>query len=155
MLPKCCAILAVVIGATLLDGCSKEARTLAPEQPQTPPHGADDPRAALFDGNALQVSQGGRYFTWYGCGACHAGGARGPLDLADDRWTHGKAVDQVYASIADRHARNYRQLIPTQQLWQLTAYVRSLPTLDPALRRREDADARGEPSANSWGGALR
>jgi len=144
-------LLALVIG-----GCSKEVRTLDPDQPQSAPTGPGDPRARRFEGNADQVAQGGRYFTWYGCGACHAQGAKGVLDFADGRWRHGGSVDAVYASIAGRHRRyRYGEHIPAEQLWQLTAYVRQLTTLQPGKRRRQDTDQRGEPQGAAWAGPLR
>ena len=142
--------------ALSLAACSKEGRKLDPGQPQTAPAGPDDPRAAQFDGNVFQVAQGGRYFTWYGCGTCHRPESRGVLDLADRTWRHGGEVDAVYRSIAERHGqRAYGRHIPAEQLWQMTAYVRQLGTLDPARRRRQDTDQRGEPQAQSWGGPLR
>ena len=42
----------------------------------------------------------GRYFTWYGCGACLASGAKGVLALGDTAWRHGGGLDQVYRFIA-------------------------------------------------------
>jgi mono/diheme cytochrome c family protein len=142
--------------ALLMGACSKEVRTLDSDQPQSAPTGAEDPRATRFEGNAFQVSQGGRYFTWYGCGACHAQGAQGVLNLADGRWRHGGSVDAVYASVARRHGRyRYGERIPAEQLWQLTAYVRQLTTLQPDRRRRQDIDQRGEPQATAWTGPLR
>lgn len=142
--------------ALLTVACSREGRTLAPDQPQSRPTRPDDPRASRFEGNAFQVSQGGRYFTWFGCGTCHTQGAGGVLDLADGRWRHGGNVDAVYAAIAERHGRfRYGERIPAEQLWQLTAYVRQLTTLKPERRRRQDTDQRGEPQATSWNGALR
>lgn len=136
--------------------CSMEAREVDPGQPQTAPTGPDDPRASRFEGNLFQVAQGGRYFTWYGCGACHGAEAKGVLDLADVRWRHGGEVDAVYRSIAERHGRHaFGRRVPAEQLWQMTAYVRQLGKLDPARRRRQDTDQRGEPQAASWDGALR
>jgi len=142
--------------ALSLVACSREARQVDPGQPQTAPAGPDDPRKSRFADNLFQVAQGGRYFTWYGCAACHHPRATGALDLADRAWRHGGTVDAVYRSIAERHGQYaYGRHIPAEQLWQLSVYVRQLPTLDPARRRRQDTDQRGEPQAQSWGGALR
>jgi cytochrome c oxidase cbb3-type subunit 3 len=145
----------LVLLALLASACSKEVRSLDPDQPQSAPTGANDPRGGRFEGNVFQVSQGGRYFTWYGCGSCHQQNADGVRDLADGIWQHGGGVDAVYASIGARHGRyRYAERIPAEQLWQLTAYVRQLSTLPPERRRRQDTDQRGEPQAASWNGPL-
>lgn len=138
--------------------CTKESRTLGPEQPQTPPNGPADPRASYFENNDYQVSQGGRYFTWYGCGGCHGDNAAGALDLAGDQHRHPARFDQLYAAIADGHTRfgtDYGAKIPTEQLWQITAYVHELASLKPERRRRQDLDEAGEPQGNSWSGPVR
>lgn len=75
--------LAVAIGL-ILSACQPERRELALGEPITPPTTPGDPRAKLFEDNFYQVSQGGRLFTWYGCGAwpcllacrCSAGSPR-------------------------------------------------------------------------------
>lgn len=146
--------LALVAGVA---GCSKEARTLGPDLPATPPNGPADPRAAKYENNVYQVAQGGRYFAWYGCGSCHGSGAQGAADLGDGRWMHGGALDRVYASIAHGHGgalAAYGDRIPAEQLWQLTAYVRSLPKLAPERRRRQDLDQTGEPQGRTWAGPV-
>ena len=138
-------------------GCTKETRTVGPDVAQTAPNGPDDPRAAKYE-NVFQVSQGGRYFTWYGCGACHGLDAEGRLDLGDQQWAHGDEVDQVYAFIASGHSgelATYGERISAEQLWQLTAYVRSLPKLAPERRRRQDLDQTGEPQASTWSGPVK
>jgi mono/diheme cytochrome c family protein len=149
------ATLAILVTAA---ACSKESRTIGPDLPQTAPNGPDDPRAAKYEGNVFQVGQGGRYFTWYGCGTCHGMDAKGPLALGDRLWVHGGELDQVYAFIASGHAgelASYGERIPAEQLWQLTAYVRSLPDLDPERRRRQDLDQVGEPQAGNWSGPVK
>ena len=150
--------LITILALALLGGCSKEARTLLADQPQTPPAGASDPRVPKYQENAYQVSQGGRYFTWYGCGRCHAAGAKGVLDLGDGRWKHGGGFDQVYRFIARGHAgtlANYGDRIPVEQLWQIAAYVRDLGTVAPEKRRRQDHDEQAEPQGRTWSGAER
>lgn len=130
---------------------------MAADLPQTAPNGAEDPRAAKYERNVYQVAQGGRYFTWYGCGGCHGGDAKGRLDLGDRVWTHGGDLDQVYGFIAHGHPgpQPYGARIPAEQLWQITAYVRNLPRLTPERRRRQDLDQTGEPQASAWAGPVR
>ena len=141
----------------LAAACSREARTVGPDLPQTPPNGRADPRAAKYEQNAYQISQGGRYFTWYGCGACHASDAKGVLNLGDEYWKHGGSLTDVYATIAHGHPGALAHLgdrIPTEQLWQITAYARTLHTLNPDQRRRQDLDQAGEPQGDNWSGPL-
>lgn len=145
------ALLGIVMMTQALAGCSSEKRAIGPALPQIRPAGPSDPRIASFESNAYHVSQGGRYFTWYGCGQCHQRGAMGAPDLAAGRWAHGARFNDVYASIADgRGSPNHAfgAIIPGEQLWQLTAYVRSLPATDPAKLRRQNIDLAGEPHAD-------
>lgn len=144
------AMLAVLLALT---ACSKEKRILDADQPMTDPVGSQDPRTKQFQDNAYQVSQGGRYFTWYGCGGCHGNGAQGPNNLADGYWHHGSTADRVYASIAKHGKLGAR--VPVEQRWQLAAYVQQLPMLDPAYRRRQDNDQLGEPQGDNWSGPVR
>lgn len=133
----------------LLSACEKEARVIASDQPQTPPRGAHDARAQGYENNAYQVSQGGRYFAWYGCGRCHE--LAGPRDLTAAGARH--ELPQLYAAIAQRHTSGAR--IPPEQIWQIAGYLRSLPHVDAGLRQRQDRDMRAEPQGPTWTGALR
>ena len=140
-------------------GCSPEQRPLSPALPLTPPQAdaSEDLRVPHYQQNRFQVSQGARYFIWYGCAGCHVDGAPQELDLADHRWKHGDAFADVYRFIARGHAgiAPYGDTIPVEQLWQITAYVRSLPEQDAAMRRRQALDLAGEPRGSAWAGALR
>lgn len=136
-----------------LGACSREQRALDPDQPLTPPSGPKDPRTAHILGNQYLISSGGRYFTWYGCGQCHGLGAKGVLDLGDQNWRHGSSVDAVYRIIAEGHGKLGAR-IPIEELWQLTAYVKALPSYDPSYRHRQDVDQVGEPQADNWQGPV-
>ena len=138
----------------LLSACTAERRPTGPEQPQTPPNGSGDPRIAMFESNAYQLAQGGRYFAWYGCGGCHSDGAKGALDLSDGQWRRGGAFNQVYAAVADGHGGGGAGRIPIEQNWQIAAYVRSLKDIPPAKRRRQDLDQQAEPQGANWSGPL-
>jgi mono/diheme cytochrome c family protein len=147
-----------LIVLAILSSCSGENRTLGSDQPQTSPHGADDPRAAKYEQNSYQISQGGRYFTWYGCEACHGTDATGVSNLEDTQWRYGGAFDQIYQSIAQGRGSampGYGAKIPVEQLWEITAYVRLLQNTKPAIIRRQDLDQQGEPQGNSWSGPMR
>ncbi|MBW8786073.1 MAG: c-type cytochrome [Novosphingobium sp.] len=144
----------VLFAAVLaMSGCSREKRVIDADQPVTERIGAQDPRAHQFGDNLFQVSQGGRYFAWYGCNGCHGENARGRADLADGHWRHGATVDRVFASITGHGPTGLR--IPVEQRWQLAAYVQQLPRLDPAYRRRQDIDQVGEAQADQWQGPVR
>lgn len=111
-----------------------------------------------YQGNAYQISQGGRYFAWYGCGGCHGNDASGDMTLQDRRHRHGDGFDEVYRFVASGHPgdeAHYGERIPVEQLWQITAYVRDLPMIEPAKRRRQDVDAVGEPQGSRWSGPMR
>ena len=141
-----------------LTSCSAEDRSLGSNQPQSPPSSADDPRSAKYEQNAYQLSQGGRYFTWYGCGACHGDQALGVPNLKDSRWRYGGDFDQIYRSIAQGRANSmpaYASTIPIEQLWQITAYIRQLQNTKPAMIRRQNLDEQAEPQAGNWSGPLR
>jgi cytochrome c oxidase cbb3-type subunit 3 len=133
--------------------CSKEARKLASEQPQTPPLGASDPRIPAYADNVYQISQGARYFTWYGCGSCHASGAKWVITEQSSP-PQAKALATVYRFLANGHA-TYGNKIPVEQLWQISAYVLDRGETDPAKTRRAELDGRGEPQGDSWPGAVR
>lgn len=127
------------------DGRADDAADAAAERPGSP-HPA-------YQTNLYQVSQGGRNFAWYGCSGCHTDAAPGVLNLPDSQWRHGSGFAQVFGAIADRHGRlDFRSRVPTEQIWQLTAYVRDLPQHTPDKRRRLEADQKGEPVGPAWTG---
>lgn len=143
----------VVAALMAASACSREARTLGPTPPQSPPNGAADPRIAAYLGNVYQLGQGGTYFVTYGCGGCHDSAAP---DLRAAKLPVGRTFDLIYQAIADRHgALAYRQRVPAEQLWQLTAYVADLPAHTPDKRHRQAVDQQGEPAGTAWPGPLR
>jgi cytochrome c oxidase cbb3-type subunit 3 len=98
---------------------------LQPGEP-TPPHQTGSP----YDYNAYAVAQGKQLYEWFNCSGCHAqgGGAIGP-PLMDDKWIYGAAPENIFATIVEGRPNgmpSFRGRIPTQQVWQLVAYVRSM-----------------------------
>jgi cytochrome c oxidase cbb3-type subunit 3 len=143
----------LVLLAACLAACSNEARTIGPAMPQTLPSGDADPRIGAYQENAYQVSQGRRYFAWYGCSQCHAEGGPADRDLTDGKWRHGGGFAQVYASVASGHPeQDFVRRIAIEQLWQITAYVRDLPTHTAEKRYRLLVDQKGEAQGSSWNG---
>ena len=103
-----------------------------------------DPRRTEYEENAFHLSQGKQLFTWFNCVGCHAhgGGGIGP-PLMDEKWIYGSRIENIYASIVEGRPNgmpSFRNKIPEQQVWQISAYVRSLSGLapKPASPGRED-----------------
>ncbi len=107
-----------------------------------------------YDGNAYALAEGKRLFSWYNCVGCHAhgGGAIGPA-LMDSTWIYGSEPAQIFASIVQGRPNGmpaWGRRIPTYQVWELVAYVRSLSGLVPktAAPGRSD-DMSAEPVENT------
>jgi cytochrome c oxidase cbb3-type subunit III len=111
----------------------EEAASKAPDsialsalQPGTPT-GA---QASPYEYNAYAISQGKQLFEWFNCTGCHAqgGGSIGPA-LMDSKWIYGDQPENIFSTIVEGRPNgmpSFRGRIPTQQVWQLVAYVRSL-----------------------------
>jgi cytochrome c oxidase cbb3-type subunit III len=89
-----------------------------------------DPRAAAYFNNADSVNTGKRLFAQYNCSGCHSngGGGMGP-DLMDDVWIYGGRLEQIHQTLVEGRPNgmpSWGGKVPDQQLWQISAYVRSL-----------------------------
>jgi mono/diheme cytochrome c family protein len=138
--------------------CNAEKRVVGASAPVTAPTGRADPRLPSYESNKYQQSQGGLYFTWYGCGGCHAQSSPQPQNFSRQAFIYGGDVPSLYASISGGRPGGmpaYKDRIPAQQIWQLAAYVKTLPKMNPYLRRREDLDQKGQPTGTTWSGAVR
>lgn len=108
-----------------------------------------------YEQNAYHVSQGARYFVWFNCTGCHGngGGGSGP-PLMDDKWIYGGEIHQIASTILQGRPNgmpSFRGRIPEEQVWQIAAYVRSMPRhirKDVAPGRR-DAMQSGESPART------
>lgn len=93
---------------------------VAPPGSQSPYH---DNRSALAEGRRL--------FVQFNCSGCHggrAGGGMGP-SLRDEDWLYGNSDERIYNSIAQGRGRGmpaWGTRIPSDEIWKLTAYVKSL-----------------------------
>jgi cytochrome c oxidase cbb3-type subunit III len=159
--------------ALLLTACHRENRYFAPPQhSDVPPtqvamSGLVAGQQSLqfreqqqreYEGNAYHMSEGKRLFTWFNCTGCHAngGGGSGPA-LMDDRWIYGGEIDQIYLTIAQGRPNGmpaFGGKVPSQQIWQLAAYVRSMgghgpksarPGRDEHMQRDSEQGRRDEP----------
>ena len=132
----------------LLAACEREKREFdpGPEGAQLDKSMVAVDRITHYERNAYALAAGKRLWTWYNCSGCHAtggGGASGPA-LMDSKWVHGWDAAAIYESIAAGRPNGmpaFRGRIPEDQLWQLTAYVRSLSGLAPqdGAPNRDDA----------------
>lgn len=131
----------------LLIACTRERRGVDVEQPSSPPSaGAPDARMDRYLGNDYQIGQGARYFVWYGCAGCHDGRPGHAIDLAVGPWKHGRSVAETFAFVAHDHPPpSEGSRIPDEQLWQITAYLDHLPSVDPEARFRQANDLAREP----------
>jgi len=84
-----------------------------------------------YQENAWGMGEGKRLYAAYNCASCHGvngGGAIGP-PLIDDKWIYGAQPDQLYATISQGRPDGMPSFgghLPTQQIWQLVAYVQSM-----------------------------
>jgi cytochrome c oxidase cbb3-type subunit 3 len=97
-----------------------------------------------YDGEAHAISEGQKLYARMNCVGCHAngGGGIGP-PLMDDFWQYGGEPAQVYQTIMEGRPNgmpSFGGKIPSRQVWQLTAFVRSLSGKQPmdAISSRTD-----------------
>jgi cytochrome c oxidase cbb3-type subunit III len=167
------AVSAATTAALLLSACHRENRYFtAPPNADLPPaqqsmSGLGAGGASLqfreqqrreYEGNAYHMSEGKRLFQWFNCSGCHAngGGGSGPA-LMDDRWLYGGEIDEIYLTIVQGRPNGmpaFGGKIPSQQIWQLAAYVRSMgghgpksarPGRDEHMQRDSEQGRREQP----------
>ena len=159
-------LLLIYIGA--LAGCHREAREFeAPPNADLPPTQvalaslvAGESSAQFraqqaheYEENAYHLSEGKRLFTAFNCTGCHGhgGGGSGPA-LMDDRWIYGGEIDQIYLTIVQGRPNGmpaFGGKIPSQQIWQLAGYVRSLGGHGPKAARPSRDDHIQVPAEQS------
>jgi len=147
-------VLLAALCCALAAGCQRERREFSkPAQITSPPSqtamtplvaGATDPafraqQTQEYAENAYQLAQGQALYSAFNCVGCHAhgGGDVGPA-LMDDKWIYGGEIDQIYLSIAQGRPNGmpaFAGLVPPAQIWQLSAYVRSMGGQGPKAAR--------------------
>jgi cytochrome c oxidase cbb3-type subunit 3 len=162
------AILAVtvLVAALLAASCKRERREFREVPPASTPAavtlsdlrpggGSPAPPAHTpYENNAVAISEGKRLYSAYNCVGCHAhgGGGIGPA-LRDDQWIYGHEADQIYRTILEGRPNgmpSFSGKIPDYQIWQLTAYVRSLGGLVPKdVAPNRDDHMSGPPAESS------
>lgn len=78
-----------------------------------------------------QIAAGRQLYLAMNCVGCHAhgGGGMGPA-LIDDTWIYGGEIENIAASIREGRPAgmpSFRGFLPEEQIWQISAYVHSLP----------------------------
>lgn len=114
-----------------------------------------------YEGNAYQLNQGKRLYDWFGCKGCHAqgGGVIGPA-LMDGWWRYGSDPVSIYLSLRDGRPNGmpaFGQRMTTDQMWQLTGYIRSLGSYRPstaAPSRNDEMQARPAENRGPAAAAL-
>jgi cytochrome c oxidase cbb3-type subunit 3 len=136
-------VLAAALAAALISACERERREyrqlpataapadsvhltdLVPGEPK-----AETPARSPYQDNAYGMGEGKRLYSAYNCNGCHAmgGGGIGPA-LMDDQWIYGSSPEEIFSSIVQGRPDGmpaYGGRVPSQQVWQLVAYVQSL-----------------------------
>jgi cytochrome c oxidase cbb3-type subunit 3 len=90
----------------------------------------EQPVLSPYQENAYGIAEGKRLYSAFNCNGCHAqgGGGIGPA-LMDANWIYGSAPDQIYSTIAQGRPNgmpSFARHVPSQQVWQLVAYVQTL-----------------------------
>ena len=160
--------LSVVLAAVAIAACQREDRhfTAPRGADQAPPSNSMSPLVGgrvstefreqqlhEYQQNAWHLSQGKQLYEQFNCVGCHAhgGGDIGP-PLMDDEWIYGAQIDQVYLTIAEGRPNGmpaFAGKLSSQQLWQLSAYVRSMSGHGPKAARPGRNDDIHVPSEQS------
>jgi len=104
-------------------------------QPGLPLQGRFASLTNPYEGNAQRADEGSKLFVAYNCLDCHGAdgsGAMGP-SFQDGRWHFGGSPAEVFESIYQGRPDGmpaWGGRISNDQIWMLTAYVRSLASKD-------------------------
>ncbi|HYZ85507.1 MAG TPA: c-type cytochrome [Bryobacteraceae bacterium] len=87
-----------------------------------------------YEGNVVAIGEGQKLYNQYNCSGCHfkGGGGIGPA-LMDDKWIYGSSPAHIYSTIVEGRPNGmpaFGGRIVDDQIWKITAYVRSLSGLD-------------------------
>jgi cytochrome c oxidase cbb3-type subunit III len=165
-------VLAVVLGAFMLQACEREKRDFTPPPAAAPASASPavklqpgaqvqnvsvpkpSSRRGPYEENAYGVSQGKTLYNQFNCSGCHfqGGGGMGP-PLMDDEWLYGSEPADIFNTIVQGRPNGmpaFGNKIVSDQVWQIVAYVRSMSGLlrkDVAPGRTDDMYVRGQEQA--------
>ena len=86
-----------------------------------------------YAGDAGAANEGRQLFVQYNCSGCHggrAGGGMGP-SLRDSLWAYGSSDAQLLGTITEGRPAGmpaWGGRIPTDQMWKIVTYIRTLGT---------------------------
>lgn len=135
----------IVVSASLVGlACDRDPRVARQQTPASVPPPEVVPQIPLVPGRAggardmsnpyagdtRALAEGERLYHWMNCSGCHfnGGGGIGP-PLMDDDWIYGGAPAQIFDSIASGRANGmptYGDKLPSEQIWQIVAFVETL-----------------------------
>jgi cytochrome c oxidase cbb3-type subunit 3 len=103
--------------------------------PGFPPHGNPLSIRNPYEGNKDAIRTGGQLYVSYNCVDCHGADGSGAMapTFQDDRWHFGGAPAEIFESIYQGRPDGmpaWGGRISNDQIWMLTAYVRSLSAGD-------------------------
>jgi len=105
------------------------------------PVGVD--RENPYTGDSTHIANGARWYDWYNCSGCHAGGGGGMgPPLMDEQWIYGGRASNLYDSIVSGRPAGmpaFGALIPPQQIWEIIAFIESMGGM-PAHEPPRDAE---------------
>jgi len=146
---KYLALVLAIGSAISACACKRETRNVRPEpsklaiygdaarESELQPGGAQTQPvvAEPTKGNANDISEGQRLFSWYNCVGCHfhGGGGIGP-PLIKTEWLYGGEPANLFATIVKGRPNGmpaWGGKIPEYQVWQIVAYVRSMNGKEP------------------------
>jgi cytochrome c oxidase cbb3-type subunit 3 len=140
---NCSRLLAAVAAAALAAACSGAPPDMSsnsapppiptavgpvPGPPSSAPGGSNP-----FANDRSAVGQGRQLFIQFNCVGCHggrAGGGMGP-SLRDVDWIYGNGDAQIFDTIVEGRAHgmpSWGPRLTADQVWMLTAYIKSLRT---------------------------
>jgi cytochrome c oxidase cbb3-type subunit 3 len=133
------------IATLVLAGCEREQREFRLDPPLAaafddirlmPNKIAGTPPQVFFalgqpyEGNAYNLAEGKRLYSWFGCATCHGDGRGGVgPSFIDGWWLYGPEIVSIVASIRDGQPHGmpaFRDRMTTEQIWQLAGYIRTM-----------------------------
>ncbi len=89
-----------------------------------------------YEGNADAIAEGERLYGWYNCSVCHGthGGGGMGLNLLAPELVYGDAPDNLFDTISKGRPKgmpSWGGRIPTNQIWKIATFIRSLRGLEP------------------------
>jgi cytochrome c oxidase cbb3-type subunit III len=158
-------IICAALFLVLIIGCQQEHRQLRVEPEQRAVFvaaregeiqaGGPVPEVVVknpYEGNADAIAEGERLFMWYNCAVCHGthGGGGMGLNLLAPALTYGDAPDNLFDTISkgrNNGMPSWGGRIPTNQIWQIVTFIRSLRGLEPKTVTPARTEALQYPSA--------